>query len=900
MREWLARLIDWFRRDRLDRELAEELRFHRQQLERDALSEGATPEEAPFIGRRRLGSPVRVTEAARERWSLPTLDQIQQDVRYALRGLRRTPGFTANAIITLALGIGANAAMFGVVDRLMYRPYAYLRDPEAVHRVYLRATYRGVTEFGYGGEYTTSLDIQRFTTSFSQYAGFAMQTMAIGIGDASRERRVGTVNASFFDFFDARPALGRYFTALEDSTPRGAEVAVLAYDYWKTEFGGRDVRGERLQVGHIPTTIIGVAPEGFAGVWDATPPAIYIPITLYAGSNPAMQDRTTYYTRYNWGWMSTMVRRKPGVTVEQASADISQAYRKSWDAARAITPSLTPTDEAKPNGVAGAMKIGAGPDPGLEARTALWLTGVAAIVLLIACANVANLFLARALRRQREIAVRLALGVSRGRLVTQTLVESLTLSLLGSAAGLLVAQWGGSAMRRLLVAGQGASLDVLTDWRTIGVVIGVALLAGVLTGLAPALLSGRGDLAKALKAGAREGTYHRSRTRVVLLVAQGALSVVLLVGAGLFVRSLDNVKEMRMGYDAGPALLVSRNLRGMTLDSAQRVALRRALVEKAQTIPGVEHAAWASSIPFWSTSSTTLLVPGIDSVRRLGRFTFQTASSDFFQTMGTRVLRGRALTDTDREGAPRVAVVSESMARVLWPGKDAIGQCMRVGGSDTLPCTTVVGIAEDIVQQQPQMNDPQRYHYYLPIDQYSPAGGNYLVLRVTGVPSGQVEPVRKALQAVMPGQSYVTVRPMHELVDGARRSWQLGATLFVAFGVLALVVAAIGLYGVIAYNVTQRMHELGVRVALGAQRRDILRLVVGQSARFALVGVAVGTGLALMASRWVQPLLFRQSAKDPAIYVAVGAMMFVVALVAAASPAIRAAGADPNTALRSE
>jgi len=409
------------------------------------------------------------------------LDELTHDVRFAFRTLRKSRGFAATVILTLALGIGANAAMFGVVDRLMFRPYAYLRDPSTVNRVYLRSTYRGTTSTSWHTEYARYLDLKRWSRSFDEWSGFATRSMAVGVGDASRERQVAAVNATFFRFFDAPPALGRYFVAAEDTTPRGADVAVLGYGFWKSELGGRNVLGEVLQVGNIPATIVGVAPEGFAGVDDANPPAVYIPITTYAGSQPTERTNPKYYTRYNWGWMEMMVRRKPGVTVEQASRDLSQAYARSWNAEREIEPTLTPAEIAKPNAIAGAMKLGAGPDPSLEARTALWVTGVAAIVLLIACANVANLFLARALRRQREIAVRLALGVSRRRLMMQTLTESLVLSLIGSAAGLLVAQWGGLAIRRLLIASEGASVDVMTDWRTLGVAVGAAMVAGLLT-----------------------------------------------------------------------------------------------------------------------------------------------------------------------------------------------------------------------------------------------------------------------------------------------------------------------------------------------------------------------------------------------------------------------------------
>jgi putative ABC transport system permease protein len=828
------------------------------------------------------------------------LDNVLQDLRYAVRGLRKSPAFAAAVIVTLAFGIGANAAMFGIVDRLMFRPYPYLADPDHTHRLYFQQTFRGERRTSSSGlQYTRYTDMKEWTSSFSNFAAFTTPMVAVGVGESARERRIGAVSAGFWGFFAARPVLGRFFTASEDTTPRGADVAVISHGYWQSEFGGApDVLGKTVQVANFTATIIGVAPEGFVGVSAQDPPSIYVPITTYRGwSEVGNSDPTNWYTKYNNGWVNIMVRRKPSVTIEQANADFTQAFRKSYLKELGFSPNNSPIELVKPTGIVSALKTGAGPDPNLEARTALWVTGVAAIVLLIACANVANLFLARAIRRQRETAVRLALGVTRGRLVMQTLTESLVLSFIGSAAGLLVAYWGGAGIRRLLVQSQNAPLEVFTDWRTIGVAIGAAMISALLTGLAPALLSGRGDLAKTLKAGAREGRYQRSPLRNGLLVFQGALSVVLLVGAGLFVRSLNNVRSMRIGYDAEPVLFASRNMRGMQLDSAARVALRDQLVERARSIPGVASAAWINSVPFWSTSSTNFYVAGIDTVGRLGRFTYQVTTGEYFDVMGTRIVRGRNFTRDDRHGAPRVVIISEGMGRVLWPNEDPLGKCIRFR-SDTMPCTTVVGIAENMVQND--LSAKNHFTYYAPVDQFNPSGGNGLFLRVQGDPKKQQEGVRKALQAVMPGQSYVTVTPLIDIIDGARRSWQLGATMFVAFGVLALLVAAIGLYGVIGYNVTQRMHELGVRVALGAQSKDILRLVVGQGRAFALAGVLLGGGLALFAGRWIEPLLFQQSPRDPLVYVSVGVIMLIVALAASASPAARAAKADPNVALRSE
>ena len=899
MRETFNRLIDWFRRDRLEREMAEEIRFHRQLAERDAKAAGMSAGDAVYAARRRFGNATSVAEEARDRWSLPRLDQVQQDVRYALRGLRRSPGFTTTAVLTLALGIGANVAMFGVVDQLMLKPFPYLRAPEAVHRAYFRLTYRGQESWSVGGEYTRYLDLRRFTTSFSHLAGYAIRPLAIGTGEQARDRRVATVSGSFWDFFDARPVAGRFFTQAEDEIPRGAEVAVLGYNFWQAEFGGReDVIGQRIQIDQMQATVIGVAPRGFIGVFDPEP-AIYIPITLFAGSNPNREDRENYFRRYNWGWMSMMVQRKPGVTEVAASADIAQAFRRSYQLSEEQEGNVFTPERDKPTGIVGPLKLAAGPSAGPESRTALWVTGVAIIVLVIACANVANLALARAFRRQREVAVRLALGVSRRRLMSQMMMESVLLALIGGVAGLVIAKWGSVVIQRMLVTSPETIRPAFTDWRMLGIFAALVLGAGLLAGLAPALMSGRGDLAPTLRGGARGGVAHRSKLRGTLLVTQAALSVVLLIGAGLFVLSLQHVKQFRLGYDPDQVLVVGTSMRGHPLDSLGRMALRRQLLERAEATPEIEAAAITTSVPLWSTSTTGLYVSGIDSVARLGRFTYQVATPGFFRTSGTRILRGRAFTPDDREGTQRVIVVSESMGKVLWPARDPIGQCIRVG-RDTAPCSTVVGIAEDIVQQPAQMTEGKRYSYYLPLAQYQPQGQTYMLIRVNGDAERQSEPVRRALQGVMPGPSYVVVRTMESLVGGTQRSWRLGANLFVVFGLLALIVASVGLYGVVAYNVTQRMHELGVRVALGAQSRDILGLIVGQGARLALAGVLVGTVLAFLASKWVQPMLFEQSAHDPLVYAAVGGVMLLVALAACASPARRAAGADPNAALRSE
>jgi len=884
MREWLARLRDWFRRDALDAELQDELRFHKAQLERDGDADA----------KHRLGNVTRVREESRDRWSIPWLDILQQDVRYALRGLRRSPGFTITVVLTLGLGIGVNTAMFGMIDRLMFRPFPYLKDPSRVHRVYLQSTDRGRTTIDSWMEYTRFLDLKKWSGTFSQYAGFASRKMAVGTGETSREREVASVSATFFDFFSARPELGRFFIPSEDTVPVGAPVVVLSHGYWKSEFGGQNVLGRQLQVGTILCTIIGVAPDGFVGVNDAPAPEAFIPITTYAGHQTVEDDPDNYYTRYNWGWMSVMVRRAPGVSEARASEELSRAFMRSWNAQREFEP-LPVVAIARPRAIAGPLKPAAGPDAGLESKVLLWVAGVALIVLLIACANVANLMFARVMMRRRETAVRLALGVSRGRLLAQSLTESLLLAALGCVAGVAFAQWGGAVLQRLFLEDNAPGA---LDWRTLTAAAACALVAGTLTVLGPAWLANNTELTGNLKSGVREGGGHRSRTRSALLILQAALSVVLLVGAALFVRSLNNVRAMRLGYDVDPVIVVTPNLRGMQLDSTAIRLLRDRMLEAARAIPGVEHAAALTSVPFWSTSSTGLYVAGIDSVRKLGRFTYQTGTADYFVTTGTRVLRGRPFSEADRAGAPLVAVVSEAMGKKLWPGLDPVGQCMHVSDSKAA-CTTVIGVAEDAVQGS--FIDDARLRYYLPMEQRSDARGAFLMVRLSGANvAGRVDEVRAVLQRVMPGESYVTARPFGDLVGRERRPWQMGATMFIAFGVLALLVAAVGLYGVVAYSVVQRMHELGVRIALGAQARDVVRLVVGQGMAFALTGVVIGLGLALATAHFVQPLLFQQSAKDPLVYGFVGALLVLVAAAASAAPAWRATRADPNSALRSD
>ena len=834
------------------------------------------------------------------------IDNAWRDIRHVLRSLAASPGFTITVVVTLALGTGANATMFGIVDRLLFRPPPLLEYPERVHRVHLYRTSRGVESTCCGGHYARFTDLDTMTRSFDIVAGVTLRNMAVGPGDAAREMRIAAVSADFFELFDARPVLGRYFTADEDRPPSGSPVVVLSHAFWRAQLGERrDVLGSTVHIGPAVYTVIGVAARGFVGLWPDQPPAAFIPITSYAANDPASRGRARpWWLTYRWGWMQPIVRRKPGVSVQQANADLTNAFGRSYEAQRIEEPQATPASEARPRAIVGPILIERGPTASSTGKVAAWLGGVSVIVLVVACTNVVNLLLARALRRRREFALRIALGVGRWRLASQLLIETLVLAMAGGALGMLVAHWSASALGALLL-GQDAPTRLI-DPRTLLFAACVSAAVGLLTGLTPILQIRRVDLTRDLRGGSRDGGYHRSAGAQALLVFQSALTVVLLVGAGLFVRSLRNVHGMRLGYDVDPVLVVSLNMRGVELDSATAVALRLRLLGAAKAIPGVDHATLQAAIPFWSTWSAGLHVDGVDSLSRFGSFDLNAVSADYFATMGTRILRGRAIADTDTRDSPPVVVVSEAMARALWPGKDPLGECIKVnthgGGRDSfdprpLPCTTVVGIAENIRAQN--LSDDPGLYYYLPSAQFNPRCCG-LFVRTRGDARQLQETVRRWLQREMPGASYVVVMPFSDIVGAQQRSWRLGATMFAVFGGLAFVLGMLGLYGVLAYNVTQRTHEMGVRSALGARARDIVALVLRDGLEVVLAGIALGVASALWSGRLVAPLLFEVAPSDPVVFAAVAIALVTAAVAASLVPALRASRVEPTVALRSD
>jgi putative ABC transport system permease protein len=549
----------------IEQEIDAEIEFHLDTEEARLVEAGLSREAARVEARRRFGDlgKTRGTLARIDRGRrmqerrVSWFEDFSQDLAYAVRGFRRQPAFAALVITTLGLGIGANATMFGIVDRILVRPPAFLKEPGRTGRVYLRRPAEdGGERIDNNISYQRYLDLRGGSRTLAASAAFYDDDQTVvGIGEAARQRGVTLASASYWSLFDVRPALGRFFTESEDRTPNGASVVVLGYAFWQSGFGGDSgVIGKQLYIGPRQYTVIGVTPKGFSGTSLRAIDA-FIPIT--SGAFDAFGER--YATGFNLSWLEMLARRRPGVSREAADADVTLAFQRSR---ASQTPPVRAENVPKSRAQVGSVLYNRGPKSGDEARVALWLTGVAAIVLLIACANVANLLLARALTRRREIAVRLALGAGRRRLLRQLLTESTLLALAGGAAGLLTAHFGGGVLRRALLSEVDWSATPLFDGRMLLFTAAAALVTGVLTGIVPACHAGRSDLAGSLKSGGREGSRPRARLRGTLLVAQAALSVLLLVGAGLFVRSLRNVRSVDLGYEPSRLLIAMPDFRG--------------------------------------------------------------------------------------------------------------------------------------------------------------------------------------------------------------------------------------------------------------------------------------------------------------------------------------------------
>jgi predicted permease len=794
-------------------------------------------------------------------------------------------------VLTLSLGIGVNVMLFSFLETVYLRPPVGVRDPTQLRRVWSRIEFRGGPQFWPGFSYPqyaavkSALD-QRATTAIYRYP----EATTLRFGDQDVPVQVSRASASFFDLLGIQPRIGRFYTTDEDRIGAAANVAVISYGLWRDHLSGGDsVVGRTIVVQGQRYVLVGVAPERFTGVeLDATD--LWLPFATEPSRGPVpwwQSDRVNGF----------QILLRPTARAPESDVALEQRVAAGLHD-RAISAGATTT----PNVVRlGSIIRAQGPgDDQLELQIATRLAGLAIVVLLIACANVVNLLLARATYRRQEIAVRLAMGISRTRLMRLLVVECLLLTAAATVGATVIGYWGALFLRTLLLPdvswGRGMSP---VDLRVASVTILSALGAGLIVGVAPAVHFVKTDLVSILKGARYEARGRRTHANAALVVAQSALSVLSLVGAGLFLRSLNNLSRLRSGYDT--AQVVYASVQFDTRDSARDTNLPQtlnAVAERVRATPGVRVVAFARMTPIRAVGMLSYY-PDVDTARfHKPPAVYNLVSSDFFSATGIRILRGSVFPRTSEAGAPAV-IVNDAMARAQWPGMEALGRCLRFAPGG--PCYRVIGVAETALMTN-LLEKPQP-QFYLPLDNPPAEAGRYFSsLIVRAQPESRsiaVAELRRSLARSFPA-GRISVGTMEELLEPQYRPWRLGATLFAAFGILALALASIGIYGVVAHTVARRRREFGLRSALGATRTDILLYVIWANLRTVGFGVCVGLALAVASGRIIAALLYGVGPRDTGVLVAAAAAMAAVAMVAGLEPAWRATRVDPVTALRAE
>jgi putative ABC transport system permease protein len=885
----------------VEQDIDAEIQFHLEQETAGLLARGLSTEAARAEARRRFGDLgrarrdlVRIDRSRRSKERrVSKLEDFSQDLGYALRGFRRQPGFAAVIILTLGLGIGANATMFGLLDQLLLKPPTYVVAPDRIVRLQISESEPGMGSWtNESMAWLTFRDQRDHASYYADIAAyFTQMDMPLGRGAEATKVRGVLATASYFKLLGVTPVLGRLYNDSEDRPGAALPLTVLSWQYWQGAYGGaREVIGKRLQLGSQLYTVIGVMPKGFNGV-DLNAVALWVP--FHAGASDVVGKSGEWRETYNWQWLKVLARLKPGVTRARASDEAQRIQR----AAVARIPEV---DHAARTALVPLSGFERGAVSHSRERVTLWLASVALVVLLIVCANVANLLLARAARRRREIAVRLALGVGKGRLLRQLLTESLVLALGGGALGLLLARWGGDLLRSTLLPDVRFVAGTL-DWRIVAVTALATLLTGILTGLVPALHSSRPALTAALKSGG-EGGSPRSRLRTGLLAAQACFSVILLVGAGLFVRSLWRVVHTDIGYDARNVLIADADLGLAGYDRPAAIAFFDQALARLRVLPGIERAGLGINAPFWTMNSTRFRLSDRDSTPRhpQGGPYYNGVTPDYFATLGMRLVRGRGFTAADQPGTAQVMVINQHLADFYWPRQDPLGKCVKVG-EDSLPCASVIGVVANA--RVNEIQESPRAMYYLSLAQSGIRGlsrDRMLFLRTRGAPLAMIPLVRKVFHEMAANLPAPNIRTFQSQIDPEIQPWRLGAVMFGLFGGLALLVAAIGLYSVMSYSVAQRTHEFGIRSALGASSRRLVRSVLRDGLRVVLAGMALGLGVALAGGRFLAPLLYHTSPRDPVIFGAVTLILLLAAICAMLVPARRATRVDPLEALRTE
>jgi len=813
-----------------------------------------------------------------------------QDVKFAVRMLGKAPGFTAVAVLSLTLGIGANTTIFTLAKAVFLHSIP-VKDPARVVVLYSTALDRsGQLQEYLPTPYPNATDYRDNIKSFSGVSVVIPNGFNLTVSGKHVQVFGELVSANFFDVLGVRPIFGRGFSPDEDTTPR--PVAVLSYALWSTQFGGdRAILGKTIQLDQTEYSVIGVAPRDFVGVGNLGSPDVLIPISLgdqvLTGiAKESLHDRGFRLT-------NMVARLKPGVTLAQASAEVhalglqlEKEYPKDNGGRNEefvpINETAIPPQLHNVFALAGALMM-----------------GIVGLVLLIACANVANLLLARATQRQREIAVRLALGASRTRLIRQLLTESLMLALLAGVLGIFCAYWGKSVLVSLLPGGLVRSLDFTLDARVLLYTMALAVIATLLFGLVPALQASRSSSVVALKdrTGAPTGSGRWYGLRGVLVMIQVALSLIALVGAGLFIHSLRNAQQINPGFEVQHEAVMLLNLGAENYAQPQAEALYRDLVQRLDGSPMIAGASVADTPPLGGGLARTTFTDGVDtSDPRNGKLTPVVAvAPGYFSAAGITLLKGRDFTESDGANTAMVAVVNREAANVFWPGQDPIGKHLHFLGETW--DVDVVGEANTV--KYATLGEPPQAVVYMPLKQhYSPAV--MLYVRTKGDPTKAIPLVRSTLRTLAPSVPLLRVQTMEQVLVQSLAAPRMGAELLGTFGLLALVLAAIGTYGVLSYSVNQRTQEIGIRMALGAQPANVLRLMLLNGMAMVVAGVVVGLGFSVLLAKSMNTLLYGIGMFDAPSFLGTAALLILVALGACYLPARRAMRVDPIVALRYE
>jgi predicted permease len=902
------RLRSIFRRSRVEHNLEDELALHLEQLTKEYRTAGLSESDARSAARREFGNMAATAEHCRDKRRIGFLEDIGKDLSYGLRLLAKSPGFTAVAVLSLALGIGANTATFGLIDALMLRTLP-VRNPEQIVLVrYVRPN-----GTGYMQSYGLFQKLRGLTHVFADITAVNLidrsNLTVNGPGGGLDEGLVRTalVSGNYFSFFGVNAMVGRALTPDDDRVPGGHPVAVISYGYWLRRFGlAADVAGRTFTLNGTTYTILGVTPKGFLGDWVGRPTDIWLPVMMHAQVMPE------YATQLASGAAPAFIfaRPKPGVAIQQAQAAAQAIYQQEW---RDFWPNPTPAQvqymahahlELKPGGG------GYSPDRDSFGQSLNILAVVAGAILLIACANVANLLLARSAARQREMAVRLAIGAGRFRIVRQLLTESILLAAMGGALGMFFAAWGtnglataaGSGpvqMDSRLPAVPGISLDLHPDARAFGFATALCVITGILFGLAPAFRSSKASLSPSLSGRGASSSNSGGRFALgkLLVAAQSALSLTLLIGAGLFVRSLWNLEAQDLGIDRRHLLLVWTSPGRTGRQGASLAGFCRTVVDRIASLPGVVSAS-ASNHGLMEGGggggpSELTKIEGLapKAGLLLGRIA---VTPEFFATAGMPLLAGRNFTERDLETAPQVAIINETMARFFFGHENAIGR--RYEG-DRGPIE-IVGVVKDGKHGTPRQ---QGGITYVPYRQNIGLMRNMsLEVRTAGNPMNFAVFVRKELRDIDPSLPVLKIDTVDEQVKDVLAQDRLLAGLSAFSGGLAAALACLGLYGVMSYTVARRTNEIGIRTALGARQEDVLNMILKESLALALAGIAIGVPVALMTTRLIANRLFGISACDPVTIGAVVLLLTAAAMLAGFLPARRAARVDPLVALRHE